>query len=400
MAFLVGSFSLVFVLTFHTILAYLIKWLRYPLLIGVFLRIAFVLIDHFVMRLPDHGSDALNFHLQAISWSQNGFVEMLSNFPGPTTYFYAWVLAFFYSILEPSVLLAQAISVFLGGWIIVLSAVLAKKVAGRNVAVRSAWLVALFPTLILYSSIPLREPFLVLFFLIAVYGAVSWSKYNSKLGVLIAFFGFFMATFFHGAFAIGALGFLGLLIYKSIKQSINGFQNRKLRSGSIVISAVAPLMLMAFIIGGVAIPKLGSVFDALDANRIIAIVNYSARDVAAYPSWTQPNTPVELLIKSPIRVVYFLFSPFPWDVSKPQHLIGLLDGFFYLVIFFLIFRKWRDLSPEAKFLLLIAGPIILAFALAIGNFGTGVRHRAKFAPLFLIVCSVASMTTNKKSKRK
>ena len=400
MAFLVGSFSLVFVLTFHTILAYLIKWLRYPLLIGVFLRIAFVLIDHFVMRLPDHGSDALSFHLQAISWSQNGFVAMLSNFPGPTTYFYAWVLAFFYSILEPSVLLAQAISVFLGGWIIVLSAVLAKKVAGRNVAVRSAWLVALFPTLILYSSIPLREPFLVLFFLIAVYGAVSWSKYNSKLGVLIAFFGFFMATFFHGAFAIGALGFLGLLIYKSIKQSINGFQNRKLRSGSIVISAVAPLMLMAFIIGGVAIPKLGSVFDALDANRIIAIVNYSARDGAAYPSWTQPNTPVELLIKSPIRVVYFLFSPFPWDVSKPQHLIGLLDGFFYLVIFFLILRKWRDLSPEAKFLLLIAGPIILAFALAIGNFGTGVRHRAKFAPLFLIVCSVASMTTNKKSKRK
>lgn len=384
---LVGFLGIAFSLTFYTGWAYKLKWISYPLLIGVSLRIGFVLFDYFVMKLPDHGSDALNFHLQAIAWSQNGFLEMLQSFPGPTTYFYAWLLAFFYSVFEPSVLLAQSISVFLGGGIILLGAHLAQMVAGRRAAIISAWLTALFPTLVLYSSIPLREPFVVFFFLMALYGSVVWYKYNRVVGVWISILGFALATFFHGAFALGALGFLGMLVLRSLKRAVSGWQVNSLKSASITISILAPIAIAVLIAGGVAIPKLGSVISALDADKIISIVNYSARDGAAYPAWTQPNTPAELIFKSPVRLIYFLFSPFPWDVSRPQHLIGLLDGLFYLGVFLYLIKNHRALPAESKFLLLVAFPVVLAFALAIGNFGTGVRHRAKFISLFLVILS-------------
>lgn len=233
MSQLAGYLGLATVLAFYSGWAYKIRWIAYPLLIGVTLRIGFVFFDQFVITLPDHGSDALRFHLQAIAWSEQGFLNMLQSFPGPNTFFYAWVLAFFYSIFEPSVLLAQSISVLLGGGIILLGAKIAGVIAGRRAAIISAWLIALFPTLILYSSIPLREPFVVFFFLIALYGSVVWYKYRRITGVWVSLLGFTLATFFHGAFAIGALGFLGMLVLRSAKRAISGWQANKLIQSSL-----------------------------------------------------------------------------------------------------------------------------------------------------------------------
>jgi hypothetical protein len=154
-----------------------------------------------------------------------------------------------------------------------------------------------------------------------------------------------------------------------------------------MISIVAPILLAFILVGNVSIPKLGSLSEAMDASKIISIVNYSARDAAAYPAWTQPNTPLELVVKSPIRVAYFLFSPFPWDVSKAEHLIGLLDGVFLIIIFYFIFKARHKFGVPEKTIIFVVFPIILAFSLAIGNFGTGLRHRAKFVAIFLIFFS-------------
>ena len=47
------------------------------------------------------------------------------------------------------------------------------------------------------------------------------------------------------------------------------------------------------------------------------------------------NSAVEFIYKSPIRALYFVFSPFPWDISK-GHFVGLLDSSLYLFLFYLI----------------------------------------------------------------
>ena len=58
----------------------------------------------------------------------------------------------------------------------------------------------------------------------------------------------------------------------------------------------------------------------------------SARGDASYPEWINIKSNIEFFYKTPIRILYFLFSPFPWDVSKLIHLIGYLMVFIFDLI--------------------------------------------------------------------
>ena len=40
---------------------------------------------------------------------------------------------------------------------------------------------------------------------------------------------------------------------------------------------------------------------------------------AAYPSWLIAETPMQFLWLFVPKLLYFLFSPFPWDISKSSH---------------------------------------------------------------------------------
>jgi len=59
-----------------------------------------------------------------------------------------------------------------------------------------------------------------------------------------------------------------------------------------------------------------------------------------------------------------------------------------LLYSFLVFYMWRNRKtiwahPAGRLLVLILMSYIFVFGLAVGNFGTGIRHRAKFAVLFI-----------------
>ena len=58
-------------------------------------------------------------------------------------------------------------------------------------------------------------------------------------------------------------------------------------------------------------------------------------------NWTKINSPVEVVYKVPVRAVYFLFSPFPWDIKKFSHIIGAIDGLAYLILVYFIFAIER-----------------------------------------------------------
>ena len=83
-----------------------------------------------------------------------------------------------------------------------------------------------------------------------------------------------------------------------------------------------------------SIPKIKSVSQLIDIDRLLIEISNRNINNAAYPEWTIPKTPLEFAYKAPIRIFYFLFSPFPWDLTKITHLIGLLDGTFFVYCLF------------------------------------------------------------------
>ncbi len=126
-----------------------------------------------------------------------------------------------------------------------------------------------------------------------------------------------------------------------------------------------------------------------DPERIAGASSKGLRGSAAYPESIIPRDSSDLILTLPFQVSYFLFSPFPWDIKRPAHFVGLLDGMLYFAIFFLIFRNIKNVwaNPSSRIVLLIILPLVLAFALGTGNFGTGLRHRAKFAAVFIALAA-------------
>ena len=88
-----------------------------------------------------------------------------------------------------------------------------------------------------------------------------------------------------------------------------------------------------------------------------------------------------------MRIVYFVISPFPWDIKKSSHILGMIDGFLYIFLTYLILcnRKIIWANPALRIILLILLAYIFVYGISIGNFGTGICHRSKFVIMFILL---------------
>jgi len=365
------------------------------LVVALSVRIITVLYHNYVGPLPDSAADAVWFERLAWRWAQGGFVEAFGRFTGPNSYFISWVLALLYSVTDRSVMMAQSVSLLFGMGTVFLGWLLARKLWGGKIASKAGWALALFPTLILYSALILREAYAWLFLLVALHGVVDWAKGGGLRSMALALFGFVGAGFFHGAMLVGALVFVFILIGNSFTRTLKALSCARFDPISFVTLIVAIIGLGSFLSGAVTVPKLGTFEQAMDPKQIIRVIgNYTREsseieESARYPSWSVPNSVAELIYKAPIRVTYFTLAPFPWDVRLPRHLIGLIDGVLYAALVFFIWRHrkviWADRAARAV-VLILAG-YFLVFGLIVSNFGTGVRHRAKFAAALIVLAA-------------
>jgi 4-amino-4-deoxy-L-arabinose transferase-like glycosyltransferase len=342
-------------------------------------RVTLLLLGYYLITLPDSGADAMTFESRAWEWSQGGFFEALAQFTGPSSYFISWILSVLYSVTGRSLLIAQSVSLLFGMGTVWMGWLLAKALWGERVAGKAGWVLALFPTLILYSALTMREAYVQFFILLALNGVVSWCRCGHAKPMLLAIFGVVAATFFHGAMVVGLLTFLLVVSVSAGYRLVKALLRSRVHALSAVLVLVAGLGLGFFVSNMVSLPKIGNFESATDLGRIVDRIEVSTRDGAAYPQWTVPNDPVDLLYKSPVRVLYFLFSPFPWDVQKSRHMIGLLDGLVYIALVALIWRNRKEIWSDraSRTVMLIVLSYIFVFGVAIGNFGTGARHRTK-----------------------
>ena len=124
---------------------------------------------------------------------------------------------------------------------------------------------------------------------------------------------------------------------------------------------------------------------------------------ASYPDWLNPNSSVELFYKGPIRIIYFIFSPFPWDVEKFAHIAAMFDGIVFVIFGFLILRNKKailnNLALRSIFLIMIT--YFVVFGLAMGNFGTAIRHRTKFLISIILIIApfIPKLVFRKKLKK-
>ena len=357
------------------------------LIFAFIIRVIVMLMGHYLITLPGSTADAQTYDREAWKIAQNGFFSLFDHYPGPSARFISWIIAIPYSLLERSVLMAQSISLFLSILCIYLGYKITEILWNKNCAKKVAWLITLFPSLILYSVLIMREVYVCFFLLVAILGVVNWSKFKNLRSITLALFGFVAATFFHGAIIIGGLVFSFYVGFSSIKNFIKRITKSRVNIKLLFIALISLGVCIAYFLNLITVPYLGNFENSLDSSNLLRKTYYSTQGDASYPEWTIPKTPIEIIYKGPIRSIYFMFAPFVWNVKSAVHLIGVFDGLLYMYLFILILKNiksiWKDESLRLVFIILLS--YILIFGIGVGNFGTSVRHRSKFVILFFLL---------------
>lgn len=378
---LLGSLSLIFValITFYFSRYY--KSLATILYVALYVRLATIFFGNFLVILPDSWGDATIYEMRAWEYSQGGFFEVLSySENAKSSLAISWMLAFLYSLTDRSVIMLQSISLLFGMGSVLLGSTLAHKIWGEKISIKVGWILALYPTLVLYSSLVLREVYVWFFLLIAIYGIIFWFKNQAFKALAFLLIGFFGATTFHGGMFFGGFIFLCIVFITSFFETIKKLKYFRISINSLIFLILSLIIIFYFITIADWIPKIGSIGQIFDFERVLGEISSRNINRAAFPEWTVPKTPIELIYKAPIRVLYFMFSPFLWDITKLSHFFGFFDGMFFIILLILVVKNiksiWSDRILRTIFIILAS--YFVLYGLSTGNFGTGLRHRTKF----------------------
>jgi len=381
---------------FFIIVIFFVYWQSYPelrtVLISAFLLwAALALIHIFVFPLPDSQADAISFELTgwklAEGWRAGESFELITGAD-----FYSFIIGLVYYVLDRSPLFIQALNVLFGTLLVYVVAVISRELFNSRVALLAAWVSCFFPACLLYSAITLREVAIVFPFALAILYFIRWLKKTSRVYDLIkSALCLFVSSLFH----TGIIFLLGVLLLFWFYSNLDDFVRLRIRL--FVVKALVGLLLLGILsiilTTGIGLEKVGGkVTQLLDPEYLGARHKIQARGRAAYLTDLVITSPTDLVHAVPLKIVYFLFAPFPWEITTLVDVVGMVDGLFYLGLIVAgvygllqIRRQHGKLVFWGLVLILVTG--IAIFAMGTGNYGTALRHRAKFVFLLIVLAS-------------
>ena len=273
---------------------------------------------------------------------------------------------------------------------IILVVVAVYDLAGVRAARTSAWLLALEPAGILFNSILHREPLLTLASGLIVFGGSKmWVRLEMRgltlmaLGCAIAistrpYAGWFLIT-----------GSVLLVLHASMRQMGSRVRSVPLVYAVAIVAAVAAPTILKLTSQSSLEQNLQS---SQDANTSENSERGSANSNNLSLERVDFSTRSDLLRNLPRRVRDVVLRPYPWQVQNTSQRLGAIGTIVVLVALFLLVRYARRTRGQ---ILAISAPILypglallVAYALSVGNAGTGFRYRTHLVLLGLAVLIV------------
>lgn len=394
MEVILGLIGICLAILFMVLLGLKFPYLKKIILIGGILRILAGCFHYFILKLPDGIIDAVKFENNAWRFAEMPFIDFLNSFKSQNLALsFVWVLSFIYRFVGRSPLLLQSVSISIGIYCIILVFKLAFLVSkNRAKSKQAAAIFAFFPTVILYNVLILREVYIMMFLLLAFIYLVKWqSSYLLSNGLLALLF-FSILYFLHGALLIAAALFFVLLVKFSSSFFLFRLKQQKLLFPNLALILITPVLMVVllFYISNINLPYLGKLTHVFTFSRILFQSEVTNLGGSSYPDWLIPNSLPDFFLLIIPRVLYLLFSPFFWDLRAINHLLGFVDGIMYIFIFYWllrgVFQKKRKQIISTFYIILI--PLLITYSWGVGNFGTALRHRVKFIPVFIALSSI------------
>lgn len=374
------------------------RFLMVVLLLAFFFRLVLLFIQYYgLFSIPGGDADALNMTHKAWVWSMQDWSGLFNEINNAGSYLYSFFGAILFKLFGYHELLLPVVNLFFGMLVVALTGIIVNRIWGARPAQLSALIIGLYPFAAFNSAIALREEPSILAFMFGLYFLVKWLQEESRAGIYLclAFFG--LATMIHPGWVAAIFGvgvYALLLLFKALPRIVQGslvtrgYFHNILTAGSIVI-----LSLLLSAAGEVTLGKgisLGSEEETV-AELIESQFTGMPQGGSAYPTVIATGDPFSRPWLIPARIVYFLFSPFPWDISSPQQALGMISSVLYLFLVWKIFKNWKTIRQhqECVALLIILALLTFIFAIGVTNIGTAIRHKTKFLALFIIIAAVS-----------
>lgn len=255
--------------------------------------------------------------------------------------------------------------------VVPVSASAARLLGGQSTR-QAAWLAGMFPSVLIWGSLLLREALTWLMLavilrglagIVTQRGSVAWNWALAVLPILPL---------------LTLRGTAALLLAPSIVLGYTIASRRRGISalvGLIGIAAAGPILVSAGqgIAGGIDLDSINRQREAL------------AREASSSFAVTQYSSVGELIANVPGATLRGLFGPFPWELpgQSPFLLLDVVSWWALLALTVYSFRRRLTGGPEFFALLMPALTFIVVISITSGNYGTMARLRAQVAILLL-----------------
>jgi hypothetical protein len=328
----------------------------------------------------------------------SGAASLAGRWAGEVPYFelrrdeprgYYYIVAALYFFLGRNMMWPGLLNSLLGALLVPLVYDLAVRVGGSPaMGLRAARYTAYFPSLVLWSSLNIRDAWVVLLIALICREAVVLNErfeLRTLAGLTAAVFGL---TQFRGylLYAVSLPVVLALML--------------KGRGNVVRNAAIGALVaIVAVYAEAVTAPRIP------DLERLAELRRWSAKEGIAASGFARDvdvSTPAGALAFLPVGLVYFLFAPFPWTIANLRQAFTLPEMlFFYSLVPSMVrglVHLTRQRLTNALPMLLLTAVVSFAYAIGQGNVGTIYRHRAQVLPFYLILASVG-VEVHRKRKR-
>ncbi|WP_154019988.1 hypothetical protein [Halococcus sediminicola] len=304
----------------------------------------------------------------------------------------AYLLAPFYVLLGDSPIAGRiAIATYATGlgyvtWLLAREIGLDTPWSLLAVAVTTFW-----PSVIYRSVVLMREILVVVPVLIAIWIAVWWAESPTDMRRL-AGGGMLLLVVARLLWALRPETLLIIGIAFVVATGVRYHEYTRALAAVAVVGVVG-------VIG--AVTQLGAFIgprndDGLSPATLDAYAHVRAHGGSAYLTWLHYDTWIDVVLFAPLKVLYFLAAPMPWDVNSVIDLLAGMSGWLLLSVCLLAaYGAWRlfrahphSLPPSASVLVAFLTAGILAYSIIEMNGGAAFRRRIQFVPVIILLAVV------------
>ena len=254
------------------------------------------------------------------------------------------------------------------------------------------YVLCLLPNFGIVSSIFLRESLVTMFISISLVCFVRWLNGRSDLWFLLAFVFSFAAARFHSGSVAVAVSYIVVRLLYNKKRGVFRLTWQS------IVPAIFFMLVFVFLFNNYSDTLFGKMTGVDSLEDIANTSTVAGSSYAAYVG--NSSTPLNMLLYTPLRLVFFLFAPFPWQWRGLSDIIAFcFSSMFYLLVLVraVSYLKKREQKNRQAVIALLIVALATAFVFAWGVVATGtaIRHRDKMVVLYAIMLGVTWLPQNR-----